>query len=1592
MAALYFEIGADWDNIVKLRNEINKLEDQLRNFGRSTPKEEIRQTEERLASSRQEFNKLTVEAAKAGAVMENGFKKKIYDASQTVNGLTEKIIAQRAVVREATENAKKLGEAYREAVRNNKKGDNSESLNAYKEAKLAVDSQKNALFNLTQEQANARLAVKKLRDEYAQFKEDSGSSADAIAAITDKIKGWAATIMGGMGIKEFIGKVVSVRGEFENIETSLKSLLGGSEEKMQELLGQLKEYALISPLTTKDVASALQMMIGYGIDADKSVQYLKALGDISMGDTQHFNSLALAFSQMSAAGKLMGQDLNQMINAGFNPLQTMSEKTGKSIGELKEQMSKGAISAEMVQQAFIAATSEGGKFYGMAEAGSKTINGQLSMLEESFDNIFNDIGTKSEGVIISAISGATTLVENYETIGKVLAAVAATYGVYKAELLAVFAIEKIQAIQRIATIQGTTALSVATDILDKKTAALNATLMKNPYVLVAAAVVALGAAMYSLYKDTQRLSTAEESAVEAQDKLSDATAKLMTDAKEEQDKLDELRDKLSKAEKGTQEWEKVKQEVINQFGKYYNNLGAEIDRVGNLSTTYDQLAASARDAAKARDMAEFKESLGKDASEKTQTALSQASKAIRDYNKKASEKGKATINEADALSVVMEYINGERKPSEEGYLLQLFTKYYGGKVSESIEKARSTRQENNAVLYQFENNAKEESGNILDEVIITGKKRSKPVVDKKAAAKAAKEAAKRAKEQAKANKTYAEEDVRWDEQQARNAQERAYAIEQARIDGMSEGSAKTLEQLKLDHQKELDQIKKQEEELLKAKQEHARKLFEANPKNKNKDFTKTQKYADIALTDEEKSGIEAQTKSANIKYDKEKDEVRKQELDSMREYLKEYGTIQERRVALIQEWDEKIRKAQSEGERLIAVQQKSQAVQEFDNEQLKKSFDWEQMFGDIGNMSVKQLQAAKGQLKEKLSDGSLKVEDYKTIVEQIDKINDAIVDAQSGESIFFGLITEHAKERKKLEMEVAEAIDQRTAATLKLAQAQAGLDDSKAKINDMLIGYGMQDQAKADFQDISAADAQPIIQAATAKFGAGSAEVRALQAALDTLTDSTQQVTEAQDKLATATGKVTDAQNKQESQKGWQKQLSAFQQEYEKYAQNVESLPELTSALGIDPDSDFGQSMQNLANAASSTGQAMSDFASGNYIGAAANGLNAIGSFSDALGITGDSDKTLASDIEKLTEQNEALQYAVEELTDEMKDASFTQSVDIYKTQLENMQKAADNTQEIMSRSAAAYKSGWKGHHSSNVKVDKGMSADEWQRISDIVDKTVDSSGDFFKLTSSEMKKVAVQAPDIYAKIKNLADDGYKNASQYMDTYIEYVEKIDELTDAFNEKMTGISLDSAKSEMESLLQDLDSSFSDAADNIEGYLRNAIVSAILSGEKYSERLEDWYKDFSEAMYDETLTSEEAEQLKQQYLSLYGEMRDEVNTMLEATGLDSVASGQSSSYGESSSITQDQASEISGRLTAMQWSGEQRMTQLTLANAKLDTVIVQQAAGNNIADGIRDILAQSYLELQMINENTEAVVKPIKNISDKMDAVEKKIKNL
>lgn len=233
----------------------------------------------------------------------------------------------------------------------------------------------------------------------------------------------------------FAREVVNVRKEIEGLEISFRTLLG-SQQKADELFSSMRRFAAETPMDLKDLAKGAQTMLGFGMAGEEVMPILKAIGDISMGNRDQFNSLTLAFSQATAAGKLMGQDLMQMINAGFNPLTQLSEKSGKSIAELKDEMAAGAISASDLKEAFLGAAAAGGRYHGMLAAQGQGLSGSIAQLQGAYADMLNDIGTASQDAMAAAARGAGVLVKHYKEVGGVIAGLVAAYGTLRAVKMA----------------------------------------------------------------------------------------------------------------------------------------------------------------------------------------------------------------------------------------------------------------------------------------------------------------------------------------------------------------------------------------------------------------------------------------------------------------------------------------------------------------------------------------------------------------------------------------------------------------------------------------------------------------------------------------------------------------------------------------------------------------------------------------------------------------------------------------------------------------------------------------------------------------------------------------------------------------------------------------------------------------------------------------------------------------------------------------------------------------------------------------------------------------------------------------------------
>ena len=1605
MAKLYFKVGSDWEEVVRLRNEIAKLKQELMSMDGTQFPAAFKALNAQLAASNQRLDELVTNAAKAGAEMETGFKRKIFDASQAVNGFTEKILAQKAVVKDIEADVKRLGDAYRIALKRNPLSANSK-LEEYNAARKALDEEKAALFGLTQQQAEARLSVKKLRDEYALYNDNAKEIVESNNGIAISWKK-ALAVIGGAGVLKALGsEMIRVRGEFQSMQTAIETMVG--KDMAGQLIPQIKELAKISPLTMSDMVGAEKMMLGFNIQAEDTIKYLKAISDISMGESSKFNSLTLTFSQMSAAGKLMGQDLNQMINAGFNPLQIISEKTGKSIATLKDEMSKGAVSAEMVQQAFIDATSAGGKFYNMSENASKTINGQLSMMQDALDSVFNELGTKSESVIMDGIQMTTSLIQNYETVGRILAGLVVTYGTYRTAVMLVTAAESKHTLVEIG-------LTNARLLARKAQLALNAAMLTNPYVALTVVIGGLATTMWAMSDST----TAAARAQKEYNGIKDAAFKkeqehklkieeLLTAARDEslatltrQKSLEELRkeypkifeqydieklkleDILKLKQKINEEdsrrsvqgrrddYNALKQTITNQrrylqlfdnpdLRKNMSDSDKEIWKMFSGNQSYVQVREQMEKNSELlkkyqKDMFDdnisaYKSNLKNYSKEKLETELKLAQSS-------ASKRNGFVVNgmmvKGGDLESVISSINGAlaKKKSPTTY-------------KQDYEKAKKDWDDAKKKLSEIEKNKSKFTSKLYEEAkkrVETTEKAYKNLggITGSSLTKQEKAAEKQKKEQKKT----AEQLLSLHRQN-----------QQDEINLMREGTEKKLKQIDLDYQKQIDAIRKQEEEWSEAgngklTDKQAQKISEA--------YTNAESMRDKDISDVTEGQLKAEQQALN-------------------DYLKEYGTFQQQKLAIAQEYAEKIRKAQEENgvnsaQVKLLEKQRDVAIQNKETEAIKANIDWVTVFGEFGSMFSDMIKPALDEAKKYVRTDKFKNSDQASQKSLIDAISQMEKSLGGTSGVNFKKLGEDVKAYQIAEQNRISAIGIETAALERLKKSQD--DYTKAQKG----GTESEKQAAANAletarqnADIASANVKTQTDIANQAQRNVTDTATILKASMENLLGGLQQI---------SSGGLYNAYS------GIIKTVNGFKDVIGKTSESLKEVPIVGWILSIidvlkDGLSDLvGGLLDAVLNAVSGI---IGDVLSGDLfvtIGKAlrngiGNILNAIsfGGFNSLFGIGGNA-KEVQETIDRLTDRNGTLQTAIEDLTDEMKASKGMKSVESYREAVKYQEEVNKNYLQIAKEQAGYHKSHGSWQHYlkwTDEMLEHARKATGMQDFS--------GTDSLWNLTPEQMKALRSDVW-LWDIMESSGKGGYgERVTDKLDDYIEQAGKLEELTDSLYEGLIGMSFDSMYDSFISSLMDMEKSAEDFADDISKYFMQAMLSNAI-GEQFSDKLRTWYDKFGEAMKDDgTLDNNERKELMDEYMGYVDEAMKLRDELAAATGYDKISqesySQSSSSRGFGTEMTHEDAGELNGRFTALQITGEEIKNQniiqsqsLNLLTVKADALLSINTETRNIADDTRDLIAQSYLELVQISENTGAIVKPIQQMQRDIAEVKK-----
>lgn len=1697
MPLLKFEVQADYDKVIKLKEEIDKLQQSLLTLSPDTPTATISKIESKLASAKGEFDRLTQAAMLAGAELQDGFKKKIYDASQTVNGLTSSIIEQKEAVHGAQKELRDMSARYKELMTASKGKPTGE---AYFEAKRLSEQikeynnylaeEKDRLFNLNQEQSRAKLKVKELTDEYKSLQNEAGSTSEEIEAFKDSIKGMAKEALGiagiGVGLKEIVGNIVNVRGEFEQLEVSFKTMLG-NEQEANSLMQQLTKTAAITPFDLKGVADGAKQLLAYGTAANEVNGTLVRLGDIAAGLSIPLGDLVYLYGTTMTQGRMYTQDLRQFMGRGIPLAEELAKQFGVTKDKVGELVTAGKVGAEEFKKAIMSMTDAGGTFGGLMEAQSKTISGQISNIEDAIDSMFNDIGKNSEGIIHGSLDVVQSLIESYERVGRTLLSLVGTYGVYKTACIVATA-----------TTKGWTAAQMLQYnwllLVEKAQKLLNATMLANPYVLAATALAGLITVIVSAKNETELLREAEENyndslnkVIEAEEKHKRDIEDLCSVAGDEMVATDLRREALYKLEKQypaifakyETEYEmlkniaNIKREIAELDGKKsITNPEVEIEKVNSRIKELEAKKATERwvDIGGHGAMSKIGGLSSKEEAElkMLQAKNTELQKAIRknevdNYILNLSEKRKdAKGNETSDYVVSDAVLSAREKQIRNLQAYMKMEKATRGRIVGGELDGSYTMEELNAMLQSVQreqtrrNTKGKSSATILSDLkkdydkatkayndFVTNKSNELTKTEFAKKAKELKDARDAAKKEYDSYKPKTDTKAANQQKKQENAQEKLNRAvkdledknQKTHNDLLLEGREKRLAIIEQEYNDRKKAIERQKEDWKKA----------------NKEAKMSGLNAD-GLTSEQEAALKKSEELAEKQRQKSTADVYKDEAAAMRDYLKQYGTYQQQKLAIAQEYAEKIKKAQTEGEKLSLAKERDAATRQVDINAIKSEIDWRGLFSGVGNLVSDQLKPMLDRLNEFTKSeefAGYTLEEQQQVYDWINQLNE------------------------RIGVDLKDAFENVGAATAKYQQALKDEDTAKKAAAKATNEYNtLLEEKGADGKAINPDD--PEIKAAWDK----------MQKASSALATATNNVATSLDKVQQAAQNARDGMNNivdglkglsSGSVSGAMDGLSKFLKAFKGDDYNLNE----AIAKGIaGPMQDFvgmfsskagkavgdalggpiggeivemafqlldimGAGIENLVSSLIDTvlnavNGLLNTFLSLDFptkVGESLmNGLKGIantltfGGFDSWFG-SKESDKNYERDMELLTASNEKLTSAIDRLKDTMEDSTIMEAADVFQNQEDFLRALESNLSEQVQRSGTAYKSDnifGNGGHDSGTYFLRQMSQSKWQDIAKLLGKEGEwgkwlskmdkgsrkSLADaFLKLSAEDMRKVADQLPEIWIEINEALSKGYKDATEYLEQYISLPDQAKEIEEAWNQKLTDTTFDSVSDSFKSMLLDMESDSEDFAADFEKMMQQAIVNSMMS-EKYNERLKAWYQNFSNAMSDTTLTSSERDDLQNEYNSIVEDALRERDALKSAFGWGSETESQNATGGYSTQLSEDTGSEIVGRMTAMQdalyrieelgvernqllggTSGENRQLSIAeLTSSRIEQMMTQQAASYTVHVDSRRILAESYLELQQIRENTGAIVKPINSMKESLEKIEKNTKEM
>lgn len=751
---------------------------------------------------------------------------------------------------------------------------------------------------------------------------------------------------------------------------------------------------------------------------------------------------------------------------------------------------------------------------------------------------------------------------------------------------------------------------------------------------------------------------------------------------------------------------------------------------------------------------------------------------------------------------------------------------------------------------------------------------------------------------------------------------------------MREGTEKKLKEIDNDYKKRIAEIKKQETEF----------------KKKNKEAGKAS-----SLTKKQSKAISEAKYLASLNKEQKIREVNKEASDKERndlyEYLKEYGSVQQQKLAITQEYADKIAKAENAYQKASLANQRDNELKKIDASDVFEQIDWENVFADLSSHTKEYLVSLRAQLQSLLKSGKLTdVSDISKVQEKINDIN-AEISKQGG---IFDFIGTKQQENIRRINEAKEAQEALNSAKLQEADIEKQYEKALKQANHKAADLGV----RAIGDDTTGIQAN-IDKASIDK---STKEYKEMSSILTNLAVLEGKLAKAREKTAKATIEAKDKEDA--AKKSTKAQIADWFSDAQEFISKsgIDQLPELFSSLGMDEASaKIGQGLSALNDSAG----AVADFESGNYIGALTKGISALQGFSNVLGIGADNTAKMQDKIDELNQKNDVLASCLEELNDTLQGTnSITGAQEVYKDAVELINAQKKNASDAMK--AEANKHGtWRSSLHSSVNDNKTWKKD-MEKVSKILGKTVKSSKDFLSLSPEEMKKIRDTDKDLFMSILNeYRKEGGKGGrsdklpSMIQDYIDKYADAVNDLNEQMSEKYTQMSFDDMKSSFFDALMDMDKDAEDFSDDFSKYLMKSVLNAKI-GDLLDKDLKEFYDEWSK-LAEDGLSETEVDYLTNKWNGIVDKgikFRDEAAKITGYTG----TSSQEATSGGWQSMGQETADELNGRFTALQIAGESISASMITAVVHMETIISTGISTNGAVTEIRNmmIMTNSYLE--------------------------------